>query len=87
MKSCNVFPISDSNEVEEKVKKLVSLFNSLGGEVDKHKLVHPDLKKKEGFARVEVMDEAFLSEKNTEGLYFMIVISIQKNSKMLTFQI
>ena len=58
---------------------MISLFNSLGGEEDKSKLVHPDIKKKEAFAGLEVMEEAFareevkedafLSRKMTEGLY------------------
>ena len=75
--------ILDSNEVEKKVQKLVSLFNSLGGKVDKRKLVHPDMKKKEAFAGLEVVEEAFareevkedafLSGKNTEGLYLSLL--------------
>ena len=59
------------------------MFDSLGGKVDKHKLVHPDMKKKEAFtglevmeeasARVEVMEDAFLSGKSTEGLYLRLL--------------
>ena len=70
IKSCNFLIILDSNEVEKKVQNLISLFNSLDGEVDKSKLVHPDIKKKEAFAGLEVMEEAFAREEVKEDAFF-----------------